>query len=82
MRVFMQNTRTTPQNKHFPLWNTQHCVPSKSLGYFRSGKIPTLEKMHNQSFVVLIDRQASIEALIKCTATSVTVLNCIQNLNR
>ena len=40
-----------------------------------------LEKMHNQSFVVLVDSQAAIKALIKCTLTSITVLNCIGNLN-
>ena len=40
-----------------------------------------LEKMHNQSTIVLVDSQAAIKALIKCTATSITVLNCIRNLN-
>ena len=37
--------------------------------------------MHNQSIVVLVNRQAAIKALIKCTVTS-TVLNCIKNLNQ
>ena len=41
-----------------------------------------LEKMHNQNIVVLVDSQAAINALIKCTATSITVLNCIRNLNQ
>ena len=41
-----------------------------------------LEKMHNQSIVVLVDSQAAIKALIKCTVTSITVLNCIRNLNQ
>ena len=40
------------------------------------------EKMHNQSIVVLVDSQAAIKALIKCTVTSITVLNCIRNLNQ
>ena len=39
-----------------------------------------LEKMHNQSIVVLVDRQAAIKAPIKYTATSITVLNCIRNV--
>ena len=39
-----------------------------------------LDKMHNQSIVALVDSQAAIKALIKCTATSITVLNCITNL--
>ena len=38
--------------------------------------------MHNQSIVVLVDSQAAIKALIKCTATSITMLNCIRNLNQ
>ena len=41
-----------------------------------------LEKMHNQHIVVLVDSQAAIKSLIKCTVTSITVLNCIRNLNQ
>ena len=41
-----------------------------------------LEKMHNQSIVELVDSQAAIKALIKCTVTSITVLNCTRNLNQ
>ena len=40
------------------------------------------EKMHNQNIVVLVDSQAAIKALIKCTVTPITVLNCIRNLNQ
>ena len=40
------------------------------------------EKMHNQSIFELVDSQAAIKALIKCSVTSVTVLNCIRNLNQ
>ena len=38
--------------------------------------------MHNQSIVVLVDGQAAIKAFIKCTVKSITVLNCIRNLNQ
>ena len=41
-----------------------------------------LEKTHNSSIVVLVDCQAAIKALIKCAITSITVLNCIRNLNQ
>ena len=41
-----------------------------------------LEKMHNQSIVVLVDSQAAIKALIKRTLTSIAELNCIRNLNQ
>ena len=40
------------------------------------------EKMHNRNIVVLVDSQAAIKALIKCTVTSITVLNCITNQNQ
>ena len=38
--------------------------------------------MLNQSIVVLVDSQAAIKALIKCTVTSITILSCIRNLNQ
>ena len=41
-----------------------------------------LQKMHNQSIIVLVDSQAAIKALIKCTVPSITVFNCIKNLNQ
>ena len=41
-----------------------------------------LEKNAQSIVVVLVDSQAAIKALIKCTVTSITVLNCIGNLNR
>ena len=41
-----------------------------------------LEKMLNQSIVVVVDSQAAIKALIKYTVTSITEFNCIRNLNQ
>ena len=41
-----------------------------------------LEKMLNQCNVALVDSQAAIKSLIKCTVTSIAVLNCIRNLNQ
>ena len=41
-----------------------------------------LEKMHNHSIAELVDSQAAIKALIKCTVTPITVINCIRNLNQ
>ena len=41
-----------------------------------------LEKRLNQSNVVLVDSQAAIKALLKCTVASITVLNRIRNLNQ
>ena len=41
-----------------------------------------LEKIQNPSIVALVESQAAIKALIKCTVTSITVFNCIKNLNQ
>ena len=41
-----------------------------------------VEKLHNQSIVVLADGQAAIETFMKCTVISIRVLNCIRNLNQ
>ena len=38
--------------------------------------------MHSQIIVVLLDSQAAIKSLIKSTVTSITLLNCIENLNK
>ena len=38
--------------------------------------------MHNQSIVELVGSQAAIKSLIKCTVASITVFNCIRNLNQ
>ena len=38
--------------------------------------------MHNQSIVVLVDSQAAIKSLIKCTVASITLLKCVRNLNQ
>ena len=40
-------------------------------------KNPLLEKMHNQSIVVLVDSQAAIKAPTKCTVASITMFNCM-----
>ena len=40
------------------------------------------EKMHNHRIVELVVTQAAIKSLIKCTVTSITVLNCFWNLNQ
>ena len=71
-----------PKTSIFPPWNLQHCVPGRSFSYSEVAKNLLLDKMHNQSIVALVDSQAAIKALIKCTVTSITVLNCIRNLNQ
>ena len=52
------------------------------LAFSEVAKNLLLEKMHNQSIAVMVDRQAAIKSLIKYTVTSITVLSCIRNLNQ
>ena len=83
MRFFTQKTQTTPQNKHFFHLGINGTVFSAEVFAISKGtKNLLLEKMHNQSIVVLLDSQAAIKSLIKCTVTSITVLNCIRNVNQ
>ena len=76
----MQNIQTTPQNEHFSTLEYTALCFSRSLSYFRSGKEPALRK-NALSIVVLVDSQVAIQALIKCTVTSLTAFNYIKNLN-
>ena len=78
----MQNTQTTPIQAFFHLGIYSSVFHAKDLAISKVAKNPLLEKMHDQSIVVLVDSQAAIKALIKCTVTSITVLNCIRNLNQ
>ena len=79
----MQNTQTIPQNKYFSTLELIYCTvfQAEVLAISEVSKNLLSEKMHNQSVVVLVDCQATIKALLKCTVTSITVLNSIRNLN-
>ena len=65
---------------HLRIYNT--VFQAEVLAISEVAKNLLLDKMHNQSIVALVDSQAAIKALIKCTVTSITVLNCIRNLNQ
>ena len=51
------------------------CILFRPMGEARAPPLATL-------LVVLVDSQAAIKSLIKCTVTSITVFNCIRNLNQ
>ena len=85
----------SPKPGFFPPWNLQYCVSqvfppwiystvswAKVLAIPEASKSLLLEKLHNQGIVVLVDSQAAIKAPIKYTVTSITVFNCIRNLNQ
>ena len=54
---------------------------AEALAISEVAKSLLLKKMHNQRIVALVDSQVAIKALIKCTVTSIAVLNCIRNPN-
>ena len=65
---------------HLGIYNT--VFQAEVLAISKMAKNLLWKKMHNQCIVVLVDSQAAIKVLIKCTVTSITVLNCITNLNQ
>ena len=84
MRVFMQNIQTTPKNKYFSTleFTVSTVFQAEALAISEVAKNLLQEKIHNQSIVVLVDSQAAIKALTKCTVTTITMFNCIRNLNQ
>ena len=65
---------------HLEIYST--VVQEEILAASELAKNLLLKKMHNQSSFVQVDSPAAIKALIKCTVTSITVLNCIRKLNQ
>ena len=41
---YAEYPNNSPKQAFFPLWNTQHRVPGRSLSYFISGKEPAFGK--------------------------------------
>ena len=51
-----------PKTNNFSPWNTQHCVfQAEVVAIPEVAKNLLLEKMHNQSIVVMVDSQAAIK---------------------
>ena len=72
----------SPKHAFFHLGIHSFVFQQEALAVSEVAKNLFLEKMHNQSIVVLVDSQAAIKSLIKCTVASITVLDCIRNLNQ
>ena len=72
----------SPKQAFFHLGIYSTVFQAEALAISEVAKNLLLKKMYNQSIVVLVDSQAVIKALIKCTVTSIRVLNCIRNLNQ
>ena len=81
-RFYAEYPNNFPKQAFFHLGIYSTVFQAEVLAISEVAKNLLLEKMLNQSIVVLVDSQAAIKALIKCTVTSITVLNCIRNLNQ
>ena len=79
---YAEYPNNSPKQAFFHLGIYSTVFQAEVLAISEMAKNLLWEKMHNQSIVVLVDSQAAIKALIKCTVTSITVLNCIRNLNQ
>ena len=72
----------SPKQAFFHLGIHSTVFQVEVLGVSEVAKNLLLEEMNNQSIAGLVTSQAVTKALIKCTATSITELNCIRNLNQ
>ena len=79
---YAERPNNSPKQAFFHLGIHSTVFQAEVLAISEVAKNLLLEKIHNQSIVVLVDSQAAIKSLIKCTVTSITVLNCIRNLNQ
>ena len=79
---YAEYPNNSPKQAFFHLGIYSTVFQAEVLAISEVAKNLLLDKMHNQSIVALVDSQAAIKALIKCTVTSITVLNCIRNLNQ
>ena len=79
---YAEYPNNSPKQAFFRLGIYTTVFQAEVLAISEVAKNPLLEKMHNQSIVVLVDSKAAIKALVKCTVTSITVFNCIRNLNQ
>ena len=79
---YAEYPNNSPKQAFFHLGIYSTMFQAEVLAVSEMAKNLLFEKMHNQSIVVLVDNQAAIKALIKCTVTSIAVLTCIRNLNQ
>ena len=79
---YAEYPNNSPKQAFFHLGIYSTVFQAEVLAISGMAKNLLFDKMHNQSIVALVDSQVAIKALIKCTVTSITVLNCIRNLNQ
>ena len=72
---YAEYSNNSPKQAFFHLEIYSTVFQAEVLAISEIAKNLLLDEMHNESIVVLVDSQAAIKALIKCTVTSITVLN-------
>ena len=77
---YAEYPKNSPKQAFFHLGIYSTAFQAEVLAISEVAKNLLWGKMHH-NIVVLVDSQAAIKAPIKCTVTSITVLNCIRNLN-
>ena len=68
---YAESPNNSPKQAFYHLGIYSTVFQAKVLAILKVAKNLLLEKMLNQSIVVLVDSQAAIKALTKCTVTSV-----------
>ena len=79
---YAEYPNNSPKQAFFHLGIYSTVFQAEVLAILQVAKNLLLEKMHYQSIVALVDSQAALKALIKCTVALITVFNCIRNLNQ
>ena len=79
---YVEYPNNSPKQAFFHLGIHSIVFQKEVLAVSEVAKNLLLEKLHNQSIVVLVNSQAAIKSLMKCSVTSITVFNCIRNLNQ
>ena len=79
---YAENPNNSPKQAFFHLGIHGTVFQAEVFAFREVAKNLLLEKMNKQSIVLLVDSQAAIKSLIKCTVTLITELNCIRNLNQ
>ena len=79
--IYAEYPNNSPKQAFFHLGMYSTVFQAEVIAILKVAKNLLLEKMHNQ-IAVLVNSQAAIKSLIKCTVTLITVLKCIRNLNQ
>ena len=75
---YAEYQNNSPKQAFFHLGIYSTVFQAEVLAISKVAKNLVLEKVHNQNIVVLVDSQAAIKALIKCSVTSIQCSTALQ----